>query len=78
MTNESMLFNEEEVKCMVERALKDVFSTMLSMEITLKECITIIGGESARSPLSQCDGPLVNWECWFCRRSFWHGVHGYG
>jgi len=59
MTNESMVFNEEEVKCMVERALKDVFSTMLSMEISLKECITNVGGESARSPLSQCDGPLV-------------------
>ena len=50
---------KERLVAYVERALKDVFSTMLSTEISLKECITIIGGESARSPLSQCDGPLV-------------------
>jgi len=56
---ESKPFNADEIRFMVEHALKDVFKTMLSIDLELKEFTTMKEGENARSPLSKCDGALV-------------------
>ena len=56
---QSIVFDEKEIQVMVERALKDVFKTMLSVDIELKECITPEDDGDNQSPLSKCDGALV-------------------
>lgn len=57
---DSIDFPEAQIEHMVVKGLTDVFSTMLSTKLELKNCKTVEDGASGgASPLSESDDPLV-------------------